>query len=77
MEPLSERRNNPRCEQHGRYTLRSILKLLAEPEHLQQLEYPEFEREEAIEELEEEEEEFDDVEIEDVEEEEGLDDEDE
>ena len=48
--------------------------LLAEPEHLQQLEYPEFEREEEIEEEEEEEEEFEDVEdIEEIEEEEDLD----
>ena len=44
--------------------------LMAEPEHLQQLEYPEFEREEEIEEEEEEEEEFEDVEdIEEIEEE--------
>jgi hypothetical protein len=48
--------------------------LMAEPEHLQQLEYPEFEREEEIEEEEEEEEEFEDVEdIEEIEEEEDLD----
>ena len=48
--------------------------LLAEPEHLQQLEYPEFQREEEIEEEEEEEEEFEDVEdIEEIEEEEDLD----
>ena len=47
---------------------------LGESEFLQQLEYPEFVREEAIEEIEEEEEEFEDVEIEDVEEEEDLDD---
>ena len=48
--------------------------LLADPEHLQQLEYPEFEREEEIEEEEEEEEEFEDVEdIEEIDEEEDLD----
>ena len=49
------------------------LELLADPEHLQQLEYPEFDREDEMEEEEEEEEEFDDVEdIEEIEEEEDL-----
>jgi hypothetical protein len=46
--------------------------LLAESEYLQQLEYPEFTREEAEEEVVEEGEEFEDVEIEDVDEEEDL-----
>jgi hypothetical protein len=46
--------------------------MLAESEYLQQLEYPEFVREEAIEEVDEAVEEFEDVEIEDVDEEEDL-----
>ena len=47
--------------------------LLGEAEHLMQLEYPEFDREEEIEEEEEEEEEFEDVEdIEEIDEEEDL-----
>ena len=47
--------------------------LLGEAEHLMNLEYPEFDREEEIEEEEEEEEEFEDVEdIEEIEEEEDL-----
>ena len=50
------------------------IELLADPEHLQQLEYPEFDREEEMEEEEEDEEEFEDVEdIEEIEEEEDLD----
>ena len=51
------------------------LNVLGESEYLEQLEYPEFEREEFVQELPEEEEEFEDIEIDDVDEEEDLDDE--